>query len=404
MKHISRLLVLTLAVALSLLGEDSSWAKSDYEIINAGIKGGGCWYDDSHFIVVKGQQVAPGQEFEVEGLYYLDINKPKDLKRIDLSPIEPNLQKRIRDVSCQEQTILFHVLSTDRKRNQLYTLKLGEPPAVLVEKTEGFVVPQSVSIRNQYVLEFISAQGEGDGQRAALPEQAKGNCRFAYLRDNYRAVCLRHDRGTKQRWLLNDGFLLKYVWDETIRVNKDGTNQWVPNPERPLKLADGRELKQGYLLRDLENRIVREIPTKQGIYRIDEMKPTPDGTSLYATCSKVGDFDPPKTFYGRICRIKLAGIDKQWEEVFSIQKEPNERASLYDLDVNDQGDFVVMRRANRISPTLWKYTARRASVEQLPITQLSQEIGAVQLAPDGQTISYVDKGLLVFVRSQGGNP
>jgi hypothetical protein len=51
--------------------------KSDYEIINTGIKGGGCWYDDSHFIVVKGQQPAPGQEFEVEGLHYLDPQTPK---------------------------------------------------------------------------------------------------------------------------------------------------------------------------------------------------------------------------------------------------------------------------------------------------------------------------------------
>lgn len=408
LRHINAVVVCVgLVLGASLMwGAARSWAKSDYEIVNTGIKGGGCWYDDTHFIVVKGQQPAPGQEFEVEGLYYLDPNRPKDLRWIDLSPIDHSLQKHIRDVSCQEQTILFHVLSADRKRNKLYTLKLGEPPAVLAEKAEGFVVPQAVSIRNQYVLDFTSALGGRDGQLAAMPEQAKGDCRFAYLRDNYHAVCLRHDRGTKQRWLLNDMFLVKYVWDETIRVNKDGAYQWVPNPEPPLKLVDGKELKQGYLLRDLESRIVQEISTKQGLYKVDAIsfKPNPGGNYLYAPCSKAGDYDPPMTFYGRICRVKLAGIDKQWEEVFSVQKKPNDRASLYDLDVSEQGDIVVMRRANRISPTLWKYTARRASVEQLPIAQLSQEIGAVQLAPDGQMISYVDKGLLVFVRSQGGNP
>ena len=110
------------------------------------------------------------------------------------------------------------------------------------------------------------------------------------------------------------------------------------------------------------------------------------------------------TFFGRICRFKLGGINRHWEELFSLQKEPNERASLDGLDVNDQGDVVVMRRANRVSPTLWKYNARHARTDQLPISELSQEIGGVQLAPDGQTISYIDKGQLFFVRSRGGKP
>jgi hypothetical protein len=379
-------------------------AKSDYEIINTGIKGGGCWYDDSHFIVVKGQQPAPGHEFEMEGLYSLDPNKPKDLKRIDLSPLEPSLQKHIRDVTCQEGTVLFHFHPADRNGNQLYTLNIGQPPVLLAEKTKGFVLPRAVNIKNHYVLGFASVLKERGLQSSVTPEEAKTDCPFAYLRPPYRVVCLRHDRGTKQTWLVDNAWLTQYIWDETIRVGQEGAYTWVPNPEPPLTLPDGTELKQGYLLRDLENRIVQEIPTKQGLYRIDgiSFKTNPGGTYLYARCSKVGDYDPPKTFFGRICRFKLGGMEKQWEEIFSVQKEPNERASLYDFDVNDQGDVVVIRRANRVSPTLWTHIARRASVEQLPTGQLSQEIGAVRLAPDGQTISYVDKGQLIFVRSQGG--
>ena len=404
MTRMRAFVIVILLLSVSLFSYAAAKSGSEYTIIDTGIKAGGCWYDDTHFVVVKGHQPAPGQEFEVEGLYYLDPSMPKNLKRIDLSPIDLSLQKHIRDVSCQEQTILFHVLNAGRKRNQLYTLKLGQPPAVLAEKTEGFVVPQSVNVRGQYVLDVTSVLQARDLQNSALPEQANEDCRFAYLRDNYRVVCLRHDRGTKQRWLLNDVFLARYVWDPTIRVDKDGAYQWVPNPEPPLKLPDGTELKQGYLLRDLENRIVQEIPTKQGIYRIDEMKPALNGTYLYAICSKAGDYNPPMTFYGRICRFRLAGISGKWEEVFSLQKKPNEWASLDALDVNDRGDVVVRRRANHASPTLSKYTARHASVEQLPTPKLSQEVGAVQLAPDGQTISYVDKGLLVFVQSQGGKP
>lgn len=380
--------------------------KSDYEIINTGIKGGGCWYDDNHFIVVQGHQPAPGQGFEVEGLYYINPHKPKELVRIDLSPIDTNQQKHIRDVTCQEQTILFHVLTTDKKRNTLYSLRIGQPPAILAEKTEGFVVPQLLNIRNQYVLSFSPALGGREVQYAPSPEQARKDCQFSFVQDGYRVHCLRPDRGTKQMWLVSSGFLVKYIWDETVRVNKSGQYQWVPNPEPPLKLPDGIELKQGYLLRDLENRIVQEVPLKQGIYRIDaiRLKPNPGGNYLYATCSKAGDYDPPKTFFGRVCRFKLVGIGGRWEEVFSVQKRSNERASLYDLDVNDAGDVVVLRRENRVSPTLWKYTARRGTVEQVPTPQLSQEIGAAQLSPDGQMISYVDRGLLVFVLAQGVKP
>jgi hypothetical protein len=352
--------------------------------------------------VIKGQQSAAGHE--MEGLYYLDPNKPKELRRIDLSAIAPPLQKQIRDVACQEQTILFHILTPDKQRSTLYALKIGQRPIILAEKTKGFAVPQYVSVQDKYILSFSLTLRELETPYSTSPEKARQDCQFSHVQEGYRVVCLRPDRGTKQLWLVKNGFLAKYIWDETIRVNKDGQYQRISNPEPPLKLPDGTELKQGYVLRDLENRIVQEIPTKQGIHRTDEIKPNPRGSYLYATCSKVGDYTPLKTFYGRVCRLKLDGTQKQWEEVFSLQKEPNERASLHEFDVNNQDDVVVIRRANRTSPAIWKHDARRASVAQLPAGQLSQEIGAVRISPDGQTISYVDKRQLVFVRVQGDKP
>ena len=381
-------------------------AKSEYEVIHTGIQGGGCWSDDTHFVMVRGQQPAPGQEFEVEGLYYLDPAKPKDLRKIDLAPIEPSFQMQIRDVTCQSQTVMFHVLSADKKRNKLYSLKIGQPPALLAEKHEGFVVPQAVSITNRFVLSFSSIFRGRDLQSSPLLGQSKNDCGFVYLQPGYRVACLPHDRGTKRTWLLRNAFLVEYLWDETIRVSKDGGYQWVTNPESPLRLPDGSEVRQGYLVRDLNNRIIHRIPTQQGSYKMDRasFQSSSAGIYLYARCSKVGDYDPPRTFFGRICRFNLGNNETQWKEVFSVQREPNERASLYDLDVNDQGDVVVMRRAHRVRPTLWKYTAQRASVEQLPAGQLSQEIGAVRIAPDGRTISYLDKGQLVLLRSQEGKP
>lgn len=395
--------LLTLAGSFLCCGLTAE-AKSEFDIINTGIKGGGCWYDDSHFVVIQGHQPAPRQGFVVEGLYYLNPSQPKDLRRIDLSPIEPTLQRQIRDVTCQNENILFHVLTPEKKRSTLYTLKIGQRPIILAEKTKGFAVPQYVSVQDKYALSFSLALREREASYSTSPEQARQDCQFSHVQEGYRVACLRPDRGTKQLWLVNKGFLVKYIWDETIRVNKDGQYQRIPNPEPPLRLPDGTQLKQGYLLRDLENHIVQEIPTKQGIYRIGEIKHNPGGSYLYATCSKAGDFDPPTTFFGRVCRFKLAESGGQWEEVFSVQKQPNERASLYDFDVSDAGDVVVMRRENRMSPTLWKYTARRGTIDQLPTSQLGQEVGAVQLSPDGRTISYVDKGLLVFVKAKGVTP
>ena len=61
-----RISVTAIGLALFWLWIGTAQAGSDYAIIKTGIKGGGCWYDDSHFIVVQGRQPAPGQEFEVE--------------------------------------------------------------------------------------------------------------------------------------------------------------------------------------------------------------------------------------------------------------------------------------------------------------------------------------------------
>ncbi len=240
-----RLCLSVVLIAAACVSTVLAKGEREYQVINTGIRGGGCWYDDTHFVIVKGGQPAPGQEFEVEGLYYLDPAKPKDLRRIDLAPIEPNLQPHIRDVTCQSHTLLFHVLSADKKRNKLYSLTIGQPPTLLAEKLEGFVVPQAVSIANQFVLSFSNTLGGRGLQSSALPDQAKNDCGFAYLLPGYRAVCLPHDRGTKRMWLLDKGFLVQYRWDETIRVSKgSGNYEWVTNSEPPLKMADGTELSK----------------------------------------------------------------------------------------------------------------------------------------------------------------
>jgi hypothetical protein len=369
-------------------------AKSDYEIINTGIKGGGCWVDDNHFIVVKGQQPAPGQEFEVEGLYYLDPNQPKDLKRIDLAPLEPSLQNHIRDVTCQGDTILFNVMASHRKTTRLYGVKIGQQPELIADLR--WAKPSAVSLKGQYVV----------GNKLTVDKgvwEEQSDCDVRFVKPGFSVLCWPRD--TIGQWVTPQFVIKEYLWRESILVKtSDGKRERVRNPAPPLKLADETELKRGYLLRDLENHVLQEISMRQGVYRIDALsfQLNPGGNYLYARCSKEGDYNPKKTFFGRICRFQTTGIIKQWEEVFSVQKEPNERASLYDLDVNDAGDVVVLRRAYRASPALWKYTERDRAVVELRIPQLDQGVGAVRLAPDGRTISYVEKGHLTFVRVGGG--
>jgi hypothetical protein len=396
-------------LVLALVGnlfcsELSVEAKSDYEIINTGIKGGGCWYDDNHFIVIKGQQSAAGHE--MEGLYYLDPNKPKELRRIDLSPIEPPLQKQIRDVTCQAQTILFQVLSPDKSRSRLYALKLGQRPIVLAEKNRGFAVPQYVSVQNKYILSFSPALREREAPYSTSPEQARKDCQFSHVLEGYRVVCLRPDRGTKQLWLVNKGFLVKYIWSETIREWTDGAYKWVPNPEPPLRLTNGTELKQGYLLRDLENRFVTQVKTEQPPYQIDRntITPDPQGESLYSACSKAGDHGVrPLTGGGRICRFPVDGFNNQWTEVVAVQQSPQDPLSLQHFNINQSGDVVALQ-FGRGARSIWNYTAAAHRVEKVRQAPSRADLGSPQLSPTGQWISFYEQRTLYVEHVKGARP
>lgn len=397
-----RVVMFNLALAGALLCSGlAAEAKSDFEIINTGIKGGGCWYDDSHFVVVQGHQPAPGQGFVMEGLYSLDPAKPKDLRRIDLSPIEPTLQKQIRDVTCQAQTILFHVVTPDKKRNTLYALKLGQRPIILAEKAEGFAVPQYVSVQDKYILSFSRALREREAPYSTSPEEAREDCQFAYVQVEYRVVCLRPDRGTKQLWLVNKGFLVKYIWDETIREGTDGAYKWVPNPEPPLKLADGSVLKQGYVIRDLENRIVQEIPMKQDPYQVVDFQLDSRGMYLYGVCYKAGDHgERHLTVGGRICRFRLDGKSAKWEEVVAVQQSPNSVVGLHRLQVNERGDLVALQFW-RGARSIWRYSAATHRVEKVRHAPSSADLGGPQLSPTGHWMSFSEQGTLYFTQEKG---
>lgn len=372
-------------------------AKSDYDIINTGIKGGGCWVDDDHFIVVKGQQLASGQEFEVEGLYYLDPNHPRDLKRMVLSPIERSTQRSIKDVSCQDETILFFTKAHDRKTTRLYGLKIGQQPELIADMR--WAKPSVVSLKGQYVLGNKLTVHKG-----VWEEQT--DCDVKFLKPGFKALCWPRD--TLGLWVTPQFVTHEYLWRESILIrDQEGTDRRILNPSPPLKLSDGTELKQGYLLRNLENRVLQIIPTKQDPVHILTVgfKPDPSGMYLYSVCYKVGDHgDRFYTQGGRICRYRLNGINPRWEEVVSVQLSPKDPFSLHELDVNDQGDVVMIERGHRLVASLWKYSAQAKQVDKLLQVNFPHELGAPAVSPSGKWVSAIRNGQLVFIEQKGTKP
>lgn len=362
-------------------------ASSNYDIINTGIKGGGCWYDDSHFLVEKRVQRQGSDESDFEGLYYLDPAKPKDLRRIDLSPIEPTLQLRITDVSCQQQTILFYLPSDEPRIRKLYGVKIGSQPELIAEMREG-----SVSLVGQYVIGKFRRAGavEAQGLQGTRIYEAHPDCSVKYVKPGLKTLCL--DTWMEGGWSGSRYRVVEYRWYETILVSdKNGQEKRVPNPEPPLKLADGTELKHGYLLRDLDNRLVQQIKLEQAPYQIYHrhlMKINPQGEYLHATCTKAGDHGAKHyTEGGRVCRFKLDGRNSEWEEVFAVQQSPQDPFGLQDLDVNEQGDVVVIDRGHRLNQSIWRYAAGSRKVEI--VTRAPLDLGGPLLSPDGRWVSFV---------------
>lgn len=268
--------IMLLLLSVSLLSRAEAKSGSDYTIINTGIKAGGCWYDDTRFIILQGHQDLSSQSFVVEGLFYLNVNNPHELKVISLSPLEQTAVSRIYRIKCVNKGVLF---STGTK---VYSVRIGEAPELIAEKLDGSIFPDYVNYEAKYVLWPRAKLDGNDTGVSPSPDSALKDCRFKYLNAGFQLQCGSfHLKGLPS--LLPQFVFGEYYWSEIIRVKgASGQETRIPNPEPPLKLADGTELKHGYLLRDLETRVIQQIKLEQPpyqIYRIP-MKLDPQG-SIY---------------------------------------------------------------------------------------------------------------------------
>lgn len=395
--------IMLLLLSVSLLSRAEAKSGSDYTIINTGIKAGGCWYDDTRFIILQGHQDLSSQSFVVEGLFYLNVNNPHELKVISLSPLEQTAVSRIYRIKCVNKGVLF---STGTK---VYSVRIGEAPELIAEKLDGSIFPDYVNYEAKYVLWPRAKLDGNDTGVSPSPDSALKDCRFKYLNAGFQLQCGSfHLKGLPS--LLPQFVFGEYYWSEIIRVKgASGQETRIPNPEPPLKLADGTELKHGYLLRDLETRVIQQIKLEQPpyqIYRIP-MKLDPQGEYLYANCSKAGDHgEKHYDAGGRVCRYKLDGNKRVWEEVFAVQQSPKELFSLQDLDVNGQGDVAVIHRG-RDPQSLWKYTASSLKVEfvtRAPFAVVPPLLGAPLLSPDGRWISFSLRSELHLAHHKGVRP
>jgi hypothetical protein len=373
-------------------------AKVDYEIINTGIKGGGCWVDDNHFLVEKRVEHQGSQVSDLEGLYFLNPRHPADIESISLAPLEPSAQKRVWQVACQDGAITFLVPGTKKGSSRLYRLRIGEVPELIVEMR----APR-VSLQGKYVL--------GNSHRAVMdggPLQGvfEGNddCLLADVKPGFRVLCW-------DSWLvipqpLPQFVFSKYLWEESLKIREpNGQTKWVPNPKPPLRRADGTKVTLGFFLRDLDSRIVREIPLQQDDYRYDtiHLKLDPQGHYLYCPCWKAGDHGGKSyTVGGRICRFQLDGQNQRWEEVVSVQRSQRDPFSLQDLDVNGQGDVVMIERGHRLLATLWIYRAQPGTVDKLLQVRFPDELGGPQVSPNSQWVIVERQGgRLVLIERKG---
>lgn len=373
-------------------------AKGEYEIINTGLNAGGCWYDNTRFVTLQGHQDLNNQSFVVEGLFYLDVNNPHELKTISLSPLEQTAVSRIYRIRCVNKTILF---STG---NRVYSVRIGEEPELIAERLEGNIFPEYVNYEAKYVIGSRAKLGESDTGVSPSRDSALKDCRFKYLKAGFQLRCGHFPlRGLPS--LLPQFVFGEYYWSETLRVKgADGKEARIPNPEPPLKLADGTELKHGYLLRDLETRVVQQIKLEQPPYQIYRLhlKVDPQGEYVYANCSKAGDHgDRHYDEGGRVCRFKLDGKNSDWEEAFSVQQSPKDSFGLQDLDVNAQGDVVVIHRGHR-PQSIWKYTASSRKVEF--VTRAPRDLGVPLVSPDGHWVSFILRGGFYLAHIKGARP
>ena len=356
----------------------------DSTVIDTGIIGSGaCWYDTERLIVVKRSSFKAGQETEVEGLFVVTPAKPREATRIDLSPIDPEVQKWIWDVRCHEGTIVFSVPMPDKKRSRLYGVRIGERPELIVEMRGA--IPQNVSMKGNYVL----AHKHMRGNKGVYEDE--DNCVIQFIKPEFTVYCV-DARTARRRWALTNFVLAEYQWSDMIKVpGLDGQPKTIPNPEKQLTDKNGKPINYAMFLRALDGNILAQLSEAQALktaIAIDFIV-SDDETYVYSPCHRSGTGDGSSD---GICRYPLSGKPESWEELFRSEIPHQHKASISHPKVSRTGDiYFIIGGTKPPYHGLWRFDARTRQVTQLTNPGASYD-EATSISPDGRWVAFTRTG------------
>lgn len=390
----------TLLVAMTLftmwwLFDGNTKAEKMPPVLETGILGSGaCWYDTERLIVVKRSPFRPGEESEVEGLYVVTPSKPREAIKINLAPVEPEMQKQIGDVSCHNGTILFSVLTSDKKRSRLYGIKVGGHPEVLAEMRGA--MPQNVSMKGKYVL---------GNSRLATQGMFEGNddCEMVSIKPGFRVICT--DAWLVRRWPLTQYILTEYKWFDTIKIRgPDGQPKVIPNPEKQLTDQNGKLINYALFVRDFKGEILTNLIDDPVFapWVYGDLVFTSDESFMYAACSIRSN---PIGLADGVCRRRL-NVGSHWEEVFRSEIPRKHKASISNIKVGQTGDiYFIIGGTKPPYHGVWKYQTATKQVTQLTNPGNFYDTPTA-VSPDSRWVVFVRTGIVgntVFLVQGGRN-
>lgn len=341
-----------------------------------------CWYDDTRVIVLRRTRPPGGRDLQTEGLYVLDVTKPREVTRLDLTPLSSDVQRDIIGLSCQEQTIVFSRFLPGRQVREFYTMALDRRPERLAELRGA-----PVSLRGRYLL-GSSEKGIRDAGPLQGSFQGKDDCDVRYVRPGFRVLCW--DSLEFKNWPLTTWVLSEYQRREMIKVRaEDGGARYIPNPTKPMLDKDGKPvLLYGLYLRDLEGQIVVSLGDDPKFrMRMYGSSITADEQYLYAVCSERTRRTDEMT---AVCRYRLDGKSHEWEEVFRIDGLKQFKYGIAMISVSNTGDVYFSQGASRWS--IWRFDARSRKFEELTSHSKEYRDENPIVSPNGRWVIFVRSG------------
>ena len=217
--------------------------------------------------------------------------------------------------------------------------------------------------------------------------EGKDDCAITYLKPGFKALCW--DWWLERRWPVQQFVLTEYQWHDTVTIRgEDGKPKFIPNPEKQLLGKDGKPVSHALFLRDFNNQILTNLdddPTYaawvDGGFDISS-----DENYIYSPYSRR---NTPIGLADGVCRYRLDGKPREWEEVFHFEMAGKLRASIQQISVNSNGHiFFTLPGAHAPNSGVWKYDAITKKVRQITHPPTNFKDRNPRVSPDGRLVAF----------------